>query len=318
MSSSSPNAMSDPAPNPLEPAPPHAVSLVSAGSAEPYRRLAEVFHDVLSEESPTALLERIADTLAELMPYEAVHIYEADETKRELRPVLARSEWEEEIMNASLLLRRGHHRLGGRASRARPLEHGAPRSPRPLRPRHARRAGGADRRAADRARPAQGRAQHLPRRRGRPVHRGGVPARDAVRGRRGARHRQRAHPRAARAPGLDGRAHRPLQPPHLPRPPPRGADARVGRARHRRPRDARPRRLQEGQRRVRPRRRRPAAAPGRRRAARLRPRVGRRLPGRRRGVRGHHAVGRPPERGRRSRSASGWSSGSSRRTRPGR
>ena len=101
MSSSSPNAMSDPAPNPLDPAPPPAVSLVSAGSAEPYRRLAEVFHDVLSEESPTALLERIADTLAELMPYEAVHIYEADETKRELRPVLARSEWEEEIMNAS-------------------------------------------------------------------------------------------------------------------------------------------------------------------------------------------------------------------------
>ncbi len=93
--------MSDPASTSLEPEPRPQVSIVSAGAAEPYRRLAEVFHDVLSEESPTALLERIADTLAELMPYEAVHIYEADETKRELRPVLARSEWEKEIMSAT-------------------------------------------------------------------------------------------------------------------------------------------------------------------------------------------------------------------------
>jgi diguanylate cyclase (GGDEF)-like protein len=75
------------------------MSLVSAGSAEPYRRLVEIFHDVLSEESPTALLERIADTLAELIPYEDVHIYEADEAKRELKPVLARSKWESEVMS---------------------------------------------------------------------------------------------------------------------------------------------------------------------------------------------------------------------------
>jgi diguanylate cyclase (GGDEF)-like protein len=95
------SSMSDPAHTSLEPEPAPKVSLVPAGAAEPYRRLAEVFHDVLSEDSPAALLERIADTLAELMPYEAVHIYEADEGKRELRPVLARSEWEQEIMNAS-------------------------------------------------------------------------------------------------------------------------------------------------------------------------------------------------------------------------
>jgi diguanylate cyclase (GGDEF)-like protein len=75
------------------------MSLVSAGAAEPYRRLVEIFHDVLSEESPTALLERIADTLAELIPYEDVHIYEADEAKRELKPVLARSKWESEVMS---------------------------------------------------------------------------------------------------------------------------------------------------------------------------------------------------------------------------
>ena len=89
--------MSDPAP--IEPAQRPQMTLVPAGSAEPYRRLAEIFHDVLSEQSLDALLERIADTLAELIPYEDVHIYEADEGKRELIPVLARSKWEHEVMS---------------------------------------------------------------------------------------------------------------------------------------------------------------------------------------------------------------------------
>jgi diguanylate cyclase (GGDEF)-like protein len=89
--------MSDPAP--IEPSPRPQISLVSAGATEPYRRLAEIFHDVLSEQSLDALLERIADTLAELIPYEDVHIYEADESQRQLTPVLARSEWADEIMS---------------------------------------------------------------------------------------------------------------------------------------------------------------------------------------------------------------------------
>src|SRR5215207_9414739 len=67
---------------------------------ESYRRLAEVFHDVLSEQEPEALLDRIADTLGELTPYEALHIYEADEERRELVPVLARSEYRDEIMRS--------------------------------------------------------------------------------------------------------------------------------------------------------------------------------------------------------------------------
>jgi diguanylate cyclase (GGDEF)-like protein len=83
------------------------MSLVSAGPSEPYRRLVEIFHDVLSEESPTALLERIADTLAELVPYEDVHIYEADEAKRELIPVLARSKWETEVMSETFSFGQG-------------------------------------------------------------------------------------------------------------------------------------------------------------------------------------------------------------------
>jgi diguanylate cyclase (GGDEF)-like protein len=91
--------MSDPAP--IQPAAARHISLVpdGQGPVEPYRRLAEIFHDVLSEQSLGALLERIADTLAELIPYEDVHIYEADEAKRELKPVLARSKWANEVMS---------------------------------------------------------------------------------------------------------------------------------------------------------------------------------------------------------------------------
>jgi GAF domain-containing protein len=91
--------MSDPARDPVEPAERPPISLVEARAAEPYRRLAEIFHDVLSEDEPGALLERIADTLADLIPYEDVHIYEADEARRELRPVLARSKWAKEVMS---------------------------------------------------------------------------------------------------------------------------------------------------------------------------------------------------------------------------
>ncbi|MGH3071838.1 MAG: diguanylate cyclase [Gaiellaceae bacterium] len=68
-------------------------------SAESYRRLADVFHDLLSEQSLDSLLVRIADTLAEIVPYEALHIYEADEPKRQLVPALVRSEYADEIFN---------------------------------------------------------------------------------------------------------------------------------------------------------------------------------------------------------------------------
>ena len=44
-------------------------------AADSYRRLADVFHDLLSEQSLDSLLVRIADTLDEIVPYEALHIY---------------------------------------------------------------------------------------------------------------------------------------------------------------------------------------------------------------------------------------------------
>jgi diguanylate cyclase (GGDEF)-like protein len=67
---------------------------------ESYRRLAEVFHHVLSEHEPEALLDRIADTLADLVPYNALHIYEADEDLNLLVPVLARGGYFDEIMRS--------------------------------------------------------------------------------------------------------------------------------------------------------------------------------------------------------------------------
>jgi diguanylate cyclase (GGDEF)-like protein len=68
---------------------------------ESYRRLAEVFHHVLSEQSLDALLDRVAATLADLVPYEALHIYEVDEDRRELVPVFASSQaYADEIMQS--------------------------------------------------------------------------------------------------------------------------------------------------------------------------------------------------------------------------
>src|SRR5581483_11061801 len=93
-------AMAQPITAARESAPPAPALGGDTGTSlvESYRRLAEVFHHVLSEQSVDTLLERIADTLAELMPYEALHIYEAREEARLLVPTLARTEYEEQVM----------------------------------------------------------------------------------------------------------------------------------------------------------------------------------------------------------------------------
>ncbi|HVF52535.1 MAG TPA: diguanylate cyclase [Actinomycetota bacterium] len=80
------------------------VQEVRAGEAdvESYRRLAAIFHDVLSEQDLDAVLERIADTLGELIPYDTLTVYRADVGKRRLLPILARDPWEaEEILNSA-------------------------------------------------------------------------------------------------------------------------------------------------------------------------------------------------------------------------
>ncbi|MDQ3532893.1 MAG: sensor domain-containing diguanylate cyclase, partial [Actinomycetota bacterium] len=63
------------------------------------RLLAHVFHEILSETNSASLLELIADSLAELVPYDSLTVYRADERRRELIPVLARDKWAEEILN---------------------------------------------------------------------------------------------------------------------------------------------------------------------------------------------------------------------------
>ena len=72
-----------------------------------YRRLAEVFHEVLSEQTHTTVLERIADTLADVIPFDAFTIYQADEARRVLIPVMARDRWAEEVMSSRPLLGEG-------------------------------------------------------------------------------------------------------------------------------------------------------------------------------------------------------------------
>ena len=64
---------------------------------ESYRRLADVFHEVLAEQSLDALLVRIADALHDLIPHDTLTIYEADEAQAVLTPVLARDQWVDEI-----------------------------------------------------------------------------------------------------------------------------------------------------------------------------------------------------------------------------
>ena len=263
---------------------------------ESYRKLADVFHEVLSEQSLDDLLERIARTVGELIPYDDITFYEADEAKRELRAVYASGSDAEKVI-ADAAFSYGVGITGWAAEHREPvLANRAELDPRVrfvanthARPRVA------DRRAARRARPPQGDAQHLSRRLP-GVHGGRVPARRPVRRRGGARDRQRAHPRGARAPGADRPADRPLEPPRVPRAAPAGAPRRLDRPDARRARDARPRRLQARQRRVQPRDRRPRPLRGRVDPPRDRAHERHRLPDRRRGVRDHRARERPARR----------------------
>ena len=58
---------------PEDASPPAAPELV-----ESYRRLADVFHEVLAEQSLDALLVVIADALHDLIPHDTLTIYETE------------------------------------------------------------------------------------------------------------------------------------------------------------------------------------------------------------------------------------------------
>src|SRR5689334_9803940 len=74
---------------------------------ESYRKLADVFHEVLAEQSLDALLVRIADTVGELIPHDTLTIYEGDESKRVLKPVLVRDVYADEIMRTVVSFSQG-------------------------------------------------------------------------------------------------------------------------------------------------------------------------------------------------------------------
>ena len=74
---------------------------------ESYRRLADVFHEVLAEQSLDALLVRIGDAVGDLIPLDTLTIYEADETKRLLKPVLVRDVYADEIMSTTIAFAEG-------------------------------------------------------------------------------------------------------------------------------------------------------------------------------------------------------------------
>jgi len=86
---------------------PEAAAARAEAAVESYRRLAATFHDVLSEQDPDALFERIAETLAELVPYEDLHIYRADEARRQLVPVFAHGAWSEEVLSSPVAYGQG-------------------------------------------------------------------------------------------------------------------------------------------------------------------------------------------------------------------
>src|SRR5581483_2086045 len=69
---------------------------------ESYRRLADVFHELLAEQSLDALLVLIGDALRDLIPHDTLTIYEADEAQETLVAVLARDQYADEIMRTSL------------------------------------------------------------------------------------------------------------------------------------------------------------------------------------------------------------------------
>jgi diguanylate cyclase (GGDEF)-like protein len=70
-----------------------------ASLVDSYRLLADVFRNLLAEHSLDALLDRIVTTLAQLIPYDSLSVYRADESQRLLIPIVARDKWADEILN---------------------------------------------------------------------------------------------------------------------------------------------------------------------------------------------------------------------------
>ena len=86
---------------------PNLAGRVGVEAVDSYRRLADIYHHLLSEQSLDALMEMIADVLIDLLPYDTLTIYEADHVNNELVPVFARDSWAEQIMTSRLAIGSG-------------------------------------------------------------------------------------------------------------------------------------------------------------------------------------------------------------------
>jgi diguanylate cyclase (GGDEF)-like protein len=65
-----------------------------------YQKLADVFRNLLEEQELASVLARIVDTLGDLIPYDSLTLYEVDEGRRILNPIVARGEWAEEVLKS--------------------------------------------------------------------------------------------------------------------------------------------------------------------------------------------------------------------------
>jgi diguanylate cyclase (GGDEF)-like protein len=63
-----------------------------------YRKLADVFRNLLEEQDLQSVLDRIVDTLSDLIPYDGLTIYQADEALGTLTPIVARDQWADEVL----------------------------------------------------------------------------------------------------------------------------------------------------------------------------------------------------------------------------
>ena len=67
-------------------------------SAEVWSRLSAIYHDLLSEHALDSLLDKIVSAIVDIVPFDSLTIYQADETQRLLRPVKAEDPFAAEIM----------------------------------------------------------------------------------------------------------------------------------------------------------------------------------------------------------------------------
>ena len=68
----------------------------------PYLRLADVFHDLLSEQELDDLLDLIFDAVSDLVPCDTLTVYRTDEARHLLVREMARDRWAAEIMESPL------------------------------------------------------------------------------------------------------------------------------------------------------------------------------------------------------------------------